>query len=352
MNLSQLRSQIAAFHRKTTAAFNATYTIDSIDIITPAINAAQRKAQNLIEFEYSMIDADLVIGTTLQGDLSTAKLAGTSTAVSIKCVQHVELPVAGSQYFPIEFLIDNTQGDRIKRQAGRQSYDPALTLADIGVGDIAPYAWQQGQVIKFGPASQFTAAAVATGFTARLSAVKFLPEYVDGNTVTVTLSVASPTGQTFTTYGGLLNGSPIYFGNGMALWRNSAGTNWYVTIANSTNINVEPPVGDYYKLTTTSTSPAGTFTEFATGTPTCVVSTPTGIATDFIMENGFRYLLWESILQTNKFIKTFAPRTEGNVDEAAIQAYAEEALQELSLWNTALARGTTRPSASIPGTGK
>ncbi len=341
MNLTQLKAHHAAMHRKTVTDFNTAFALDASDIITPAINAAARKAQNLIDFEFSNLNADLAItATTWTGSLTNAKLVGTSTPVSVKRVQHVLIPISGG-YIPVEFVTNEIQSDRDKRQLGRQNYDPALTAADYGLGGTSPFAWQQGQSIYFGPSSQLQAASLVTGFTARLSIVKFLPDYVDGETVTVTLSVASPTAQTFTAYGGLLNGSPIYFGNGMALWRNAAGTNWYVTNANVANINVTPPPSDYYQLTTTSTSPAGTYVEHASGTPTCVVGTPTGNTTDFIMEFGWKFLLYESVLQTNRIVKSWATKTEGNLDEPLITAYANEALAELAEWNKSISSGTT-----------
>jgi len=82
-----------------------------------------------------------------------------------------------------------------------------------------------------------------------------------------------------------------------------------------------------------------------------VVGSPTGITTDFIMENGWRYLLYESVLYTNRYIKSFANRQEGNIDEPAIQTNAQEALQELIAWNNSIREGTTSP-ATIPGAGK
>jgi len=351
MNLTTLRSQIAAIHRLTAADFDAQYTIDSVNLLTTAINAAQRKVQSLIDFEYCMIDADLAITqSTLTGNITNAKLAGTSTAVTLKRIQHVGLPIAGSDFIPIEFLTDETQADRIKRQLGRQGYDPALTAAEYGIGDTAPYAWQQGQLIRFGPSSQFTAASLAPTFTARLNAIKFLPEYVDGDTVTVTLNTGAVT---FTSYG-TLNGAPIYFGVSTvayALWRASNGTDWYFTLADPSVINGTPT--NYFKATPVDPSnPGASYTETGSLTPTSVVvGSPTGITTDFIMENGWRYLLYESVLYTNRYIKSFANRQEGNIDEPAIQTNAQEALQELIAWNNSIREGTTSP-ATIPGAGK
>jgi len=350
MNLTTLRSQIAAIHRLTAAAFDAEYTIDSVDLLTTAINAAQRKAQSLIDLEYCMIDADLVITqSTLSGSITNAKLAGTTTPVTLKRIQHVSLPIAGSDFIPIEFLTDENQADRIKRQVGRQSYNPTLSADEYGIGETAPYAWQQGQLIRFGPSTEFDAASLSPTFTVRLNAIKFLPEYVDGDTVTVTIN---GTASTYRTYGATLNGAPIYFGAQLALWLSADGLTWFLTNAKDSQIGDETPSEQNYTLVITAgAGPAGTYTENPSVTGTVVVGTPTGNTTDFLMENGWRYLLWEGVLHTNRFIKSFANKQEGNIDEPAIQANAQEALQELIAWNTSIRDGTTSP-ATIPGAGR
>lgn len=295
MNLYDLRNQIATIHRKTPEDF----VINGVDILLPAINAARRKAESLIDFEYSSVNADLEIdGTTLLGDLGDAVLAGTTTAVLVKRIQHVMLPISGGIYLPIELLSDQSQADRLKRQLGRTNYDPGLTLADLGIGDTAPYAWQQGSVLAFGPATQFTDALVSSGFTVRLNIVRFLDDY--------------------TTEEGL---------------DTLASTYTIVTVTATGRLTVE-----------------GTLTVGTTGSSSTTSLTVDGLVTisdatteDFILVNGWRFLLWEAVLQTNRYWKSFAPKEEGNLDEAVIQAYATEALDELAAWNTSISQGNTDP---------
>lgn len=65
--------------------------------------------------------------------------------------------------------------------------------------------------------------------------------------------------------------------------------------------------------------------------------------TDFIMDNGAKYMLWQSIIETNKLWRRFAPRQEGNLDESALQDLADEAFAALIQWDAGLSAGSSNP---------
>lgn len=69
------------------------------------------------------------------------------------------------------------------------------------------------------------------------------------------------------------------------------------------------------------------------------------IDTDFFTQYAPEYLQWRGLLEVNKVLKRFVQRQEGQIDEAAIQAEADAALQSLIDWDNGTVRGTTTPGA-------
>jgi len=70
---------------------------------------------------------------------------------------------------------------------------------------------------------------------------------------------------------------------------------------------------------------------------------------DFFTKYAPEYLQWRTILDVNKKWKNFVPRTEGNIDENAIEGFAQEALASLIAWDRAgeiLTNDTTQPPAT------
>jgi hypothetical protein len=71
----------------------------------------------------------------------------------------------------------------------------------------------------------------------------------------------------------------------------------------------------------------------------------TGAEVDFILTNGWRYLMWKAIQELNTNIKEFVPRQEGNIDSAEVAGFAAEAFGALIAWDKSIAESTTTPDA-------
>lgn len=106
----------------------------------------------------------------------------------------------------------------------------------------------------------------------------------------------------------------------------------------------------YQQAQTLFLVPASQFTFPVAARINCVRFMPDYTAdadTDFFTQWAPEYLQWQSILEMNKFFRRFAPKEEeATIDEKAVEAMANEALQTLLDWNAQLDGGTSTP----PGT--
>lgn len=103
------------------------------------------------------------------GALTITQTTGT---IAIKTIQNVMLAVAGGDYFSIEFLTNNEWNERVQRQVGREHYNAAKTMEEIGVYTTNPVCFQQGQDLFLVPANSFT-----FPVTTKLSIVRWLADY-------------------------------------------------------------------------------------------------------------------------------------------------------------------------------
>ena len=65
--------------------------------------------------------------------------------------------------------------------------------------------------------------------------------------------------------------------------------------------------------------------------------------TDFFTLYAPEYLQWQAILECNKFWRRYVPKQESNIDEAAVQAMADAALQSLIAWDYSTTSGSSTP---------
>jgi hypothetical protein len=210
----------------------ADFTINSVDTSLVALNSARKYAERMHNFVHSQGFATLAIAST-----------GTTITATIKTIQHVGLPVAGSEYMPCEFLTDQEWTDRLRRLMGRTAYTPASTLTQLGFSNTNPVAYQQGTKLYLAPAPQFS-----FPVTVQLDVVNWLSDYTaDGNT-------------------------------------------------------------------------------------------------DFITNNAPDFLMWQGILELNKYWKQFSERTEGNVKEEEVAQFRDAALASLIQWDQSLMMGTSTPA--------
>lgn len=107
---------------------------------------------------------------TYTGSLTITQATGT---VAIKTIQNVLLPVSGGDYFSIEFLLNNEWNERTQLMIGRQHYNPAKTLYEMGQFTSNPVCFMQGKTLYITPSDSFT-----YPVTAKLSVVRWLADYV------------------------------------------------------------------------------------------------------------------------------------------------------------------------------
>lgn len=107
------------------------------------------------------------------GVLTITETTGT---ISVKRVSNVLLPIAQGIYVPIEFLTNDEWNERVMRLVGREHYNSVKTAEEVGISQFNAVAYQQAQTIVLVPPSLFT-----FPVTAKLSIVKWLPDYVSTN---------------------------------------------------------------------------------------------------------------------------------------------------------------------------
>lgn len=227
--IGTIKALMAGYMKRSAAS---DFTVVGVDTALVALNSARRYAERINNFVHSQANTTLAVAA-----------AGTTITASIKTIQHVALPVAGSEYMPIEFLTDQEWTDRVKRLMGRAAYTPASTLTQLGFTQTNPVAYQQGPKLYLAPASQFT-----FPVTVQLDVVNWLSDYTaDGDT-------------------------------------------------------------------------------------------------DFITTYGPDFLMWQGILELNKYWKQFTARTEGNVNEEEVAQFRDTALAALIQWDQSLMMGTSTPA--------
>lgn len=184
------------------------------------------------------------VGLYTPGGVATgnATVAATTGTVAIKTIEQVMLPIAGGDYYPIEFLLNNEWNDRVQMQIGREHYNAAKTLEEVGVYTKNPVCYQQGQNLFLVPGSSFTYPVAS-----KLSIIRWLPDYTSNSD------------------------------------------------------------------------------------------------TDFIIQRAPEYMMWQSVIETNRFFRNFVERQEGNLDEAAVGASRDAAFSSLLAWDAAISGGTTTP---------
>lgn len=99
------------------------------------------------------------------------------STVGVKRVQFVGLPLKDGTSQPIEYLDNDTWISRTKRQIGRQPYNSAMTLYEMGAWSDNPLAYQNAQSLFLYPPNQFTFPVVGVA----LNVLQFLPDYVTGD---------------------------------------------------------------------------------------------------------------------------------------------------------------------------
>lgn len=173
MTIADLKTFIAVYLGRTTAS---DLVLNGLDTALIALNAARRYLERAHDFKYA--ETNVFLSVPAAGGLLTACYATsalTGTAIGVKRISSVMLPVSGGDYQPIEFMTEDEWVARRRRQIGRQPYDNTKTLAQLGVTtNMNPICYQQGQTLYLDPSPGTT--------VAQLNVTRWMPDYVTSNT--------------------------------------------------------------------------------------------------------------------------------------------------------------------------
>jgi hypothetical protein len=152
----------------------AALTSGSINHVIVAANNAKREAQKLLDFEVCKVLASVSVSLQNGGDLSTAVLAGTSTAVTINRILRATINFDGADR-PAEIVTRASMFRRFKLR-----WDEVTPWVDW-TGSIqqflpsTPLIYRLGTKIYVWPG---TITGMTTPVTVGLDVVKWLPDYV------------------------------------------------------------------------------------------------------------------------------------------------------------------------------
>jgi len=299
-------------------------TVNGLDLGLMALNAVRLQAEHGNDFEFQRKLLSLSVNTVTGGSLDDVVEYGTATAASIKTLIDVGQLDLYNNMCPVEWT---TTAESLERMRTDNNFRRPRYPSDAEVSRWA----HGGRRVTFSGnrVSFFPKAETAESVTLVFEAYCYSSDWTaTSNTVTV----SGGTGVTAvnTTYyrHGTYNGKPLYvnFSESSApaalyfLWY--SGTAWV--------INQLPGTlgSNYHSLTSTSQSPAGSYTGTGTYTGTAVAAAADADSTsDIWTTKGYNYLLWASVVWLNHNDttgKVFVPRTEGNLPPP--QALADAAL--------------------------
>ena len=310
MTLTALKSAVAAVMNKTVADF----TVDSQDIFLVAVNQARRNAELLHDFEFSRKLVTVSVDGVTGGSLSSAVQYGTATVVDIKSVIEMGLFDQEANLVPAEWT---TVAEGLERQradnpftAPRYPTDGWYESTPMGMGR---FQLAGGTIYRFPKDS-------TADYTVGMEVYSFKEDWdaTDlGSTATVTGTI-SPNFTGDYDVVGTYNNCPFFYDDGGAYWLFYDGDAWI--LGPEFPMLGSPPAG-YFKLTTTSQSPAGSYTAQGTATGTAVVAL-SGFVEDEWLKYGYQHLLWATVVILNHRFKTFVYRQEGNLPPPDKQAEA------------------------------
>ena len=67
--------------------------------------------------------------------------------------------------------------------------------------------------------------------------------------------------------------------------------------------------------------------------------------TNFFLQYAPEFVMWQGILECNKLMMIFVPRREGEIEEAQVEVFANQAFQSLIEWDQSISQTTGTPAA-------
>lgn len=149
----------------------ADFVVNGVDLLLLALNNTRRGAERIRSFRYAEANASLSVAAA-GTDLAACTYPAGVTANGVKSIDSAQIPIAGGDTIPIEFMTNDALNERIRTQLGRQPYDATKTLAQLGVVFNNPIAYQQASRIYLYPPSMFTFPVAAV-----LNVTRFMADY-------------------------------------------------------------------------------------------------------------------------------------------------------------------------------
>lgn len=320
--LATLKSRAAAILERDVADL----TVDGVDLWLESANDAKRNASMNHDFGFQRKMLTLTVNSATGGSLDAAVIKGTATTVDLKTVIEMGEFDTYENFRPVMWLTTEVGQELIRQE------NPFWGLRYPT--DAQALSWPLGQrrlVIRGDQVENWPISDVPTYDTnVGIEAYIFDAEWDSLNsstTVTVTGTLSPDLTGTYTKIG-VINDHTLFavvVSNQIPtkfLYYDLASDAWVL----SQSIISGPPnsfVGP------STISPAGMYTQAGTYTGTATVVDNTAV--DPWLTKGSQYILWQSIIELNKRIRSFVPRQEGNLGEP--QALADAGLAAFISWD-------------------
>lgn len=320
--LLEIKTAVASYFELTTSDL----TVNGQDLFLLAANQVRKTAELNHDFEFNRKLVTVTVNGATGGDLTTA-VDSTSVAVDIKTVLEVGLLDQTNNIVPVDWT---TLAESFERQRGDNPHlwprYPTDGQARSGPSGSNRFT-VAGDRISWWPRTSDTD---ATNTTLYLEVYGFSLDWAAQNYTAVVAGGGGVIALNTTYYPhGTHNNKPLYISVTDGDTPSAIYFIWYSGTAWIINQVVGTPGSNYHSLTSTSDSPAGSYTGHGTYTPTAVVTA--GAASTLWTSHGAQYLQWATVVQLNYLFKKFVPRQEGNLSPP--EKLAEVGLQALIDWD-------------------
>lgn len=174
MTYGNFKKFVLAFVKRTAAHL----TVDGLDCLGAAINAARKYSERIVDFEHNRVRGTIVIDLVNGTEISAAKdLADAS--LSIKTIKAATVQYDTTTTLPIALIARQDHLGRVKRQ-----FDHTLRLVDVSDVDFTTVP--EMALVRFGTKLYLTpntgssyAASNPSTITVGLDVIKWLPDYVN-----------------------------------------------------------------------------------------------------------------------------------------------------------------------------
>jgi hypothetical protein len=320
--LLEIKTAVATYFGKVVADL----TVNNQDLFLVAVNQVRKLAELHHDFEFSRKLVTVTVNGTTGGSLLSAVAYGTATVVDIKSVIEIGLFDNDLNLRPVRW---STVSEGLRNTISRTPVPRYPSDAQA----ISPWLGQLSQLQLSGDtlyAFPKTTSGATENYNVGLEVYSFQSDWSATNASAVVTGGTGVTGVNTTYYPySFYNGKPLYIslvdaGTPSALyflWHD--GTKWVL------NQLVGTPGSNYHSLTSTSSSPVGSYTGHGTFTGTAVVAVTD--ATDIWTKHASQYLQWGTIVQLNHLYKEFVFRQEGNLPPP--EKLRDEGLEAFKQWD-------------------